>query len=103
MVFMTTLFYVIKMNWLCALGIIPFYIICKNTLYNSGTAFKEITRCWHNAERGVRINQGEIMTGGATIRAINSQDFAEKVNFEGNDGAVLAQFVMITIWQWFSM
>jgi hypothetical protein len=30
------------------------------------------------------------MNGGATIRAIGSQDFSEQQNFDGNDGVVLS-------------
>ena len=47
-------------------------MITMSTIRGSGTAFKEMVRCWHGAHRGVRINQGEIMNGGATIRAIKS-------------------------------
>lgn len=56
MIFVTTLFYIIKMNWMCSIGLIPFYIICRNTLLGSGKAFKEMVRCWESSHRGVRIN-----------------------------------------------
>jgi ABC-type multidrug transport system fused ATPase/permease subunit len=76
----TTLFFVVKMNFYAALGIIPFVIICNHTLSGSNTARNEMCRCMEAIEREVGINQGEIMSGGATIRAAGSQDFAKKIN-----------------------
>lgn len=54
-------------------------------------------------ESKVGVNQGEIMSGGTTIRAVGSQDYAKRVNEEGQDAYVLAQVVMFASFQWFSL
>jgi hypothetical protein len=43
------------------------------------------------------------MSGGATIRAIKSSDFATKINEEGQDAYNLTNFVVHGALQWLSM
>jgi hypothetical protein len=77
------------MNWICAIGIIPFVYLCKSTLTGSNKAFKELCRCMDHIHSRVDINQGEMMNGGTTIRAVGSQEYAEKCNETGQDAYVL--------------
>jgi ABC-type multidrug transport system fused ATPase/permease subunit len=100
---LTTLFFVFKMNYLCLLGLVPFVLMVQITMADSGQVFKELCRCLHKIEKEVSVNQGEIMSGGVTIRAVGSQEYAKKINEQGQDGYVLGQVVMFTTFQWFSM
>ena len=85
----TTLMFLFKMNPVCALGVIPFTYICYTTMSGSNKAFKEMCRCMDAIHSKGSINQGEIMSGGTTIRAVGAQDYAKKVNEQGGDSWVL--------------
>ena len=68
------------MNYLCLIGLVPFVLVCQYTLTGSGKAFNEMCRCLWKIEREVGVNQGEIMSGGVTIRAVGSQEYAKTIN-----------------------
>jgi ABC-type multidrug transport system fused ATPase/permease subunit len=101
--FITTLFYVTQANWILALGVIPFFVMCRNMLTKSSITFKAMIKSFEKYRRDMQTDAGEIVSGGNSIRAFGTEEYAIENNLNNKDIMNLCYVVNIATFQYISI
>ena len=78
----TTFYYIIKQNWICVLGLIPFLWKVNYTMKRAEKTFIALCRSLEKFDEAKNVNSSEVVSGGVSIRALDSAEFAEETNIE---------------------